>query len=256
MRESERSMLRSTVSKVMWVGRATVFLVGLSVILAVVLGVASAAFGANNDNFILGVLNSATDTTKLNGNVSGGPALQVSNPNTAAGSRGLQVNVAEGKPPILVNPTAGKATNLNADKLDGKDFTSEPWHEVGTTGEPAFFEHGVPGSSTIKFVNWGSPYNTAGFYKDSQGVVHLKGLVKWTNSDGSSGTFACGFPRVFKLPGGYRPAATEIRPSLMSDTLTRIDIGSDGWVGMCEPNRTIRPNDWLLLDGISFRAAN
>jgi hypothetical protein len=249
-------MLRSTVSKVMWVGRATVFLVGLAVILALVLGAASAAFGANGGNFILGVLNSATDTTKLTGNVSGGPALQVSNPNTAAGSRGLQVNVDEGKPPIQVNATAGKAPNLNADKLDGKDFTSEPWHEVGTTGEPAFFEHGITGSSTFKFVNFGSPHNTAGFYKDPQGVVHLKGLVKWTQSQGGSGQWGCGFPRVFRLPGGYRPAATEIRPSLMSDTLTRIDIGSDGWVGMCEPNRSIASGDWLLLDGISFRAAN
>ena len=30
----------------------------------------------------------------------------------------MQVNVAAKKPPILVNATAGKATNLNADKVD------------------------------------------------------------------------------------------------------------------------------------------
>ena len=47
-------MLRSTVSKVMWVGRATVFLVGLSMMLAVVLGVASVALGANGDFFKVG----------------------------------------------------------------------------------------------------------------------------------------------------------------------------------------------------------
>jgi hypothetical protein len=35
----------------------------------------------------------------------------------------LQINVADNKPPIQVNATAGKATNLNADKLDGKDST-------------------------------------------------------------------------------------------------------------------------------------
>jgi len=40
-------MLKSATSKVMWVGRATVFVVGLAVILALVLGVATAAFGAN-----------------------------------------------------------------------------------------------------------------------------------------------------------------------------------------------------------------
>jgi hypothetical protein len=118
-------MVRSVVSKVMWVGRVTVFFVGLAVILAVVFGVASAAFGANGGNFILGSLNNtATAITKLTGNVSGGPALHVVNSNTASGSKALQLNVAQGKPPLAVNSTAGKATNLNADKLDGNDSSA------------------------------------------------------------------------------------------------------------------------------------
>jgi hypothetical protein len=41
--------MRSAASKAMWVGRATVSVVGLAVIMALVLGVASAAFGANGD---------------------------------------------------------------------------------------------------------------------------------------------------------------------------------------------------------------
>jgi hypothetical protein len=113
-------MLRATASKVMWVGRATVFLVGLSVILAVMFGVASAAFGTNGGNFILGQNNTASLLTKLTGQVPGGAALQVVNTKTEPGSRGLQINVAENKPPIAVNATAGKAPNLNADELDGK----------------------------------------------------------------------------------------------------------------------------------------
>ena len=51
-------MIRSAVvSKVMWVGRATVFLVGLAVILALVFGTATAAFAAlssRGDPFKLG----------------------------------------------------------------------------------------------------------------------------------------------------------------------------------------------------------
>src|SRR5215208_3371131 len=101
-------MLRATASKVMRVGRAAVF------------GVASAAFGANGGNFILGQTNTASLLTKLTGQVPGGAALQVVNTETEPGSRGLQINVAENKPPIAVNATAGKATNLNADELDGK----------------------------------------------------------------------------------------------------------------------------------------
>ena len=53
-------MLRNAASKVMWVGRATVFLVGLAVILALVFGAASMAFGTNGGNLILGQNNTAT----------------------------------------------------------------------------------------------------------------------------------------------------------------------------------------------------
>jgi hypothetical protein len=96
-------------------------LIGLAVISALVLGVASAAFGANGGNLILGQNNTASLLTKLTGQVPGGAALQVVNTRPEAGSRGLQLSVAANKPPIQVNATAGKAINLDADKLDGKD---------------------------------------------------------------------------------------------------------------------------------------
>jgi len=117
-------MTRNIFGKVMWVGRATVFLVGLAVMLALVMGVATMAFAANGNNFVLGVLtNSASAVTKLTGNVAGKETLQVSNPNTAAGSTALSLNVAPQKTPMKVNSQA-KVTNLNADKLDGLDSTA------------------------------------------------------------------------------------------------------------------------------------
>src|SRR5215211_3333965 len=83
----------------------------------------TSVFGANGGNFILGSLNNtATAITKLTGTVSGGPALQVSNPSTATGSTALDLRVATGKAPMKVNRTT-KVTNLNADKLDGKNAT-------------------------------------------------------------------------------------------------------------------------------------
>ena len=52
-------MFRAIFPRVMWVGRATVFAVGLSVVLAVVLGVATAALAAvPGDPFRLGQVNS------------------------------------------------------------------------------------------------------------------------------------------------------------------------------------------------------
>jgi hypothetical protein len=114
-------MVRSVAKKVMWLGRATVFLMGLALMLALVFGMASTALGANGGNFILGSLNNtATAITKLTGTVGGGPALQVSNPSTATGSTALDLQVATGKAPMKVNRTT-KVTNLNSDLLDGKD---------------------------------------------------------------------------------------------------------------------------------------
>src|SRR5919112_1388348 len=118
-------MGRSVAKKVAWVGRTASMVFGLALVLALVFGMASTAFGANGANFILGSLdNTATAITKLTGSVSGGPALHVVNNDTAAGSKALQLNVAQGMPPLAVNSTAGKATNLNADKLDGLDSAS------------------------------------------------------------------------------------------------------------------------------------
>ena len=52
-------MARSAFSKVVWVGRATMFMVGLAVVLALVFGAATTALGATGANLILGKLNEA-----------------------------------------------------------------------------------------------------------------------------------------------------------------------------------------------------
>jgi hypothetical protein len=52
-------MLMGMVEKVMWVGRATVFLVGLAVIVAVVFWVGSRALGSNGQPFMLEQANAA-----------------------------------------------------------------------------------------------------------------------------------------------------------------------------------------------------
>ena len=127
-KEGAGKMVRSVVKKVMWVGRATVFVVGLSVILAVVLGVATTAaahsgsaglFHLNHNN------NVTTALTKLTGTLAGS-VLKVDN--NGAGPA-LSLEADSGRAPLTVNATAGKATNLNADKLDGKTIT-----EVGVAG--------------------------------------------------------------------------------------------------------------------------
>jgi hypothetical protein len=115
-------MIRSAASKVMWVGRATVFLVGLAVVLALLFGVTSVALGADGDFFKVGRSNLADSVSRLTKS-GAGPALN------------LRVDSGA---PLAVN-SATKVTNLNADELDGVDsagFLRTPIYdeERSTTG--------------------------------------------------------------------------------------------------------------------------
>src|SRR5215218_270765 len=65
----------------------------------------------------------------------------------------------------------------------------EAYHEVGTPGEPPF-KNGA--------TNFGSGFSTAAFFKDNDGIVHLKGTVKAKQ--------ALQGKVVFTLPSAYRPS--------------------------------------------------
>ena len=75
-------------------------------------------YAATGGAFILGQANGATRQTRLSAPVNN-PAFKVKNPSAGAKAAGIGITVAAGKPPLVVNAAAGKATNLNADLLDG-----------------------------------------------------------------------------------------------------------------------------------------
>jgi hypothetical protein len=91
-----------------------------------------------------------------------------------------------------------KSADIKDNSLTGTDINestlgpvpalqaAEPWHEVGAAGQPAF-QNG--------YSNSGAGFETAAFYKDREGVVHLKG-----NVTGAAAT-------IFYLPAGDRPAS-------------------------------------------------
>lgn len=120
---------RSALGRVMWVGKATVFMVGLAVTLALVFGVASTALGKDGQALILGkATNTATKVTGLTGKIATGSALAVKNP-----SGGSALDLSVGDPtadpatktvaPMKVDSQA-KVANLNSDQLDGLDSTA------------------------------------------------------------------------------------------------------------------------------------
>jgi hypothetical protein len=103
-REGRWGMLRDAASKVMRVARATVFVVGITVVLALVLVAAGAAFGANGDFFKVGRSNLASAVSVLDKS-GAGPALRL---------------LVDSGAPMAVNSSA-RVANLNADQLDGKN---------------------------------------------------------------------------------------------------------------------------------------
>jgi hypothetical protein len=138
-------MLRNAVSKVMWVGRATVFMVGLAVIVALVLGAASMAFAGNGDPWRLGQTNTATAITSLGG-TSGvdGPMVRLTNNNSGTDDTALSLNVQGGEPPMTVNSST-KVAKLNADQLDGKGAS-----EIGVNGLEEIFSQSAEDSNSSK----------------------------------------------------------------------------------------------------------
>ena len=129
--------MQSVLKKVMFVGRATTFVVGLAVILALTVGVAGSALGANGANLLLGKSNTANAITQLVGTVAG-PALLIDNNSTDASATALDLQVEAGKAPMKVNSDA-QVANLNADKVDGLDASQlgglSGVEQVGVAGQ-------------------------------------------------------------------------------------------------------------------------
>jgi hypothetical protein len=152
------------------------------------------------------------------------------------------------------------------------EIQQQDWIEIQSAGAPKF-QNG--------WTNYEKEFNTAAFFKDSLGIVHLRGLVQ-----GSTLAKA-----IFQLPEGYRPAAQELRivptrrpeiPGVAGEyDFGRMDIAKTGDVlptaagigqqihahllsaiaklspGEVGQGKVVAPPFvyWVSLDGISFRAA-
>jgi hypothetical protein len=119
---------------------------------------------------------------------------------------------------------------------------AEPTHLVGAAGEPGF-ENGstnFPGEGGLGF-------NSVGFYKDHEGIVHLQGIAK-----AGSGPI----PSVFTLPPGYRPAAGKLIVLQQIEESTVIIAGSNVSSGGTDLSGKVlgQSEKPVVLDGITFRA--
>jgi phage minor structural protein len=90
------------------------------------------------------------------------------------------------------------------------------------------------------WTNYGSGYETAGYYKDALGFIRLKGLIK----GGTMGTAA------FVLPAGFRPSYRKIFTVLTAGGVGRVDVDPSGNVLIM--NYGTASNGWVSLDVIIF----
>lgn len=153
-------------SKVMWVGRATTFCVGLVVVFSVVLGVGTTALAAvPGDPFKLGRANVVDRASGLFGKAAG--ALFVIDNNGTGPALDLRVGASttpaagETVAPMRVDSQA-KVVNLNSDELDG--MSADGFYASGSTVADA---ERLDGADSADFMRYFSRYVTARSEEDS-----------------------------------------------------------------------------------------
>lgn len=93
------------------------------------------------------------------------------------------------------------------------------------------------------WVNYGANYESAAYWKDKCGVVHIAGVIKSGTTTSES--------VIFTLPEGYRPRATEKFFAISLNAICVVDVSTSGAVTI----KTSPNSDWLSLSGINFRTA-
>jgi hypothetical protein len=148
---------------------------------------------------------------------------------------GTQINAST----LGTVPTAQTAQTANS------LAAPEAWHEVGAPGQPGFQN---------SWKNSPAPFTqSAAFYKDAGGVVHLRGTV----TGGSAAD-------VFELPPGYRPPAGKglIIPVFCVGGPCSAQVGNIGIVGgaplspSAPAGAITAPSSatTVSLEGVTFRA--
>lgn len=115
--------------------------------------------------------------------------------------------------------------------------------KIAFSREAGFRPFGRPGQPAFQngWVNYGSGWQVAGFWKDPFSVVRLRGLVK-------SGTVGSA---LATLPPGFRPLVSETFSTISNGALGRVDVLTNGAIVPAPPSN----NTYVSLSGISFRTS-
>jgi hypothetical protein len=162
---------------------------------------------------------------------------------------------------------------INAGKIGYQSFTADAldivgagtnetnrkivfWNEGGATFNGAISSTNLSLSGSISqeavhvplldggWIAFGGGYAPPAYWKDKEGVVHLRGLIRNPAPVPVNGTL------LFTLPPGYRPTGGRLMFAVINNNnMGRIEVSIDGDVTA----EFITSNAWINLTGISFR---
>jgi hypothetical protein len=151
----------------------------------------------------------------------------------------------------------------SVDLKDGKGVTAAD--VVPNTFQAAGSENWIPldlndngGPNLCYWTDFGDPFPDPAYFRDREGVVHLRGLVRANDGDiincgDVSSTFFMAY-----LPAGYLPEAWALHTASSNNEPARVDVRPEGGVvlegGGSYPSWA-DAKAWVSLDGISFRCA-
>lgn len=143
--------------------------------------------------------------------------------------------------PFTFTPgTTAKAAEVNA------NFTAVKTAVDDNNARLTVLETITPVTAPTFFNGWsnvGGAWMPAGFWKDSMGMVHIRGVIRMAPGSGGN---------IFILPAGLRPSANSQFPSRCGDNkLCYIVVNSNGNVDYGS-TAGATPDISVSLDGISF----
>jgi hypothetical protein len=173
---------------------------------------------------------------------------------TSATTRFGTVTDAIGRPQVLLDgddvPSGKRYPHLTSyiptigDRVLLSRDSGGTWIVIGKLAESSTPAVWVAPTLENGWSNFGGAWVPAGYMKDSNGIVHLRGLLR-------PGTMVAGTP-IFTLPTGFRPVSNEMFPVASY-------LGGTGYVGGTTevyPNGQVRVltggTDHFSISGISF----
>jgi len=154
--------------------------------------------------------------------------------------RALPANAVTITVGAILNYNSGNRTYQVTDlQINRADPPRTPiWRTLSASGQNSLSNGWINYNSAVNDPNTFNPF---GYFKDANGMVHLRGLIR-------NGTPAFSTP-IFTLPPGFRPAFRQLASTISNDGVARVDIAVNGDIFVA-----LGSTAWTSLDNISFAA--